>query len=610
MTWLLHKFYLIAPALTVFLSFIAGCSDQISGPTDTLKPTVVLYSPASNDTILYGTRDIIADMDDDQGIKFVDVYVNDVMISRFNTPKNEFRPALSLILDSTYIGKRIDYYIMVYDLNNNAAKSDVKTNILVLDNMSPPSAPYRIDIRLITSTLINIFWEDTNRYEKGYEIWKKEGLTGSYYLWRTVGPNTFNTNDASVSPTQTYYYKVRAFNDFGKSAFTYEVTSAGSGGSPNLPAPTNLTATALGVNIVLLTWQDNTSNETFFQIERRVGEQPYMIAGRVGPNTTSFRDSANGLNANTEYKYRVKVFSETDSSWSQDVIVKTYAQTINTPTNLAASQHDSVTVRLTWKDNSPFEITTFIERKIGDAGTYISLGQVGTDITTFDDQTYSPNVKNIYRVRATDGQGSFSNYSAEASIIPTRSGGLSAPGNLTASQIDVNKVRINWIDNSTTETYTVIEWRTAQTQYTEIRYAPTNEISYVHEGFSYDVQNFYRARAYDGASFSNYSNEFIITPASNYGLGTPTNLTLTQLDNPLRIQLDWADNSTHETQTLIEWRIDSNPNFTEIGQVEPNVTTYIHQTPQPGILNHYRIRTTNGRGFSTYSSTISIIPVQ
>ncbi|NUN07930.1 MAG: fibronectin type III domain-containing protein [Ignavibacteriaceae bacterium] len=603
-----YKYFRAVPVLFFLFLYLSGCSDQLSGPTDTLKPSVVLYSPVSNDTILYGQHEIIADMDDDQGIKFVDVYVNDIMISRFNTPENQYKPAVYLILDSTYIGKKISYYIMVYDLNNNGTKSDVKSNILVLDNVNPPLAPFGLDIRIITSNLINIFWSDTNRYEKGFEVWKKEGLTGTYFLWKTLGANTFNTNDASVSPTQTYFYKVRAFNDFGSSPYTYEVTSAGSGGSPNLPPPTNIVATALAVNIVYLTWQDNTSNETIFQIERKTGDQPYSIAGRVGPNTTSFKDSANGLTANTEYKYRLKVYSETDSSWSQDVPVKTFAQSLNTPTNLAAAQFDSVTVRLTWKDNSPFEIATFVERKIGDGGTYISLGQVGTDITSFDDQTYTPNVKNIYRVRSTDGQGSFSNYSAEASIIPTRLGGLSTPTNLIASQTDVGKIRLTWVDNSTTETFTVIEWRTAQSAYTEIKYVPANDVQYIHEGFTFDVQNFYRARAYDGVSFSNYSNEFVITPSSNFGLGIPTNVVLTNLTNPTRVQISWDDNSTSETATLIEWRIDTTPNFSEIAQAGPNLNGYIHLTPQPGINNHYRLRTTNGRGYSQYSLVVSITP--
>ncbi len=413
-----HKYFsLILILLSVFV--IAGCNN---GPTDALKPSVILYSPVSNDTLVTGIYEIICEMSDDQGIKYVAVYLNDQLQDTFNTPEYQARPAVYLTLDSSHINKRISYYIVAYDLNNNASKSEIKSNILVLKNMDHPNSPYNLDVRLITSTLLNIFWEDTNEYEKGFEVWRREGYIGTYNLWRVFGPNTFNTNDATINPSQIYFYKVRAFNEFGYSDFSYEVTSIGSGGSASLPAPTNVTAEIRGTNCIYLYWQDNSWNETIFQIERKSGSQAFGPVGRVGPNITTFKDSANGLSAGTEYKYRIKVYSETDSSWSQEITARTYAVAINAPSNLAAVQYDSITVRLTWSDNSIYENYTFIERKIGDNGTFIQVGQVSTDITVFDDRTYTPNVKNIYRIKSTDGNGSYSNYSAEVTIVPTRQG--------------------------------------------------------------------------------------------------------------------------------------------------------------------------------------------
>ena len=74
--------------------------------------------------------------------------------------------------------------------------------------------------------------------------------------------------------------------------------------APTLPAaPTGLTAQGALPTRVILNWQDNSNNETGFQIERKTGAGTFVLLGRVGTGVISYTD-VTGV-AGTAYTYRV-----------------------------------------------------------------------------------------------------------------------------------------------------------------------------------------------------------------------------------------------------------------------------------------------------------------
>ncbi len=76
--------------------------------------------------------------------------------------------------------------------------------------------------------------------------------------------------------------------------FTYETVPT---------APSNLSLLTTSNSNIQLNWQDNSSNETSFGIERSTNGVTFTSAGTVGANVTTFTDS--GLSADTTYYYRV-----------------------------------------------------------------------------------------------------------------------------------------------------------------------------------------------------------------------------------------------------------------------------------------------------------------
>jgi hypothetical protein len=77
---------------------------------------------------------------------------------------------------------------------------------------------------------------------------------------------------------------------------------------PHSPAPaTNLSAHAVSSTEIDLTWDDNSTNESGFRVQRSLDGATFNEIDTTGPNVTSFNDT--GLTPETTYFYRVIAFN-------------------------------------------------------------------------------------------------------------------------------------------------------------------------------------------------------------------------------------------------------------------------------------------------------------
>jgi hypothetical protein len=81
--------------------------------------------------------------------------------------------------------------------------------------------------------------------------------------------------------------------------------------APVLGAPSNLMATVIGQQ-VNLQWQDNSSSEDGFRIERRAGQNPYQVLATLGRGVTTFADV--NVMPGFLYVYRVIAFQGSNQS--------------------------------------------------------------------------------------------------------------------------------------------------------------------------------------------------------------------------------------------------------------------------------------------------------
>ena len=133
-------------------------------------------------------------------------------------------------------------------------------------------------------------------------------------MWRfledgqSLGEDSTGFRDATVQPGVTYNYRARAAGFMGPSGPSNTVVASVPPPSPPPAAPSNLTAAMSGVNVVLI-WQDNSTNESQFYIERCQGAgcASFIGLGASPPNVPTWTDY--NAAAGQSYSYRVRAWN-------------------------------------------------------------------------------------------------------------------------------------------------------------------------------------------------------------------------------------------------------------------------------------------------------------
>ena len=176
---------------------------------------------------------------------------------------------------------------------------------------SPPAAPANLSAAAASSSQINLGWTDASVNETGFQVERKNGAGGTYALIATAAPNATAYTDTGLAEGTTYFYRVRAVNGAGNSAYSNE---AGAATPVSLPAaPANLSAAAASSSRINLGWTDASVNETGFQVERKNGAGgTYALIATAAPNATAYTDT--GLAEGTTYFYRVRAVNGAGNS--------------------------------------------------------------------------------------------------------------------------------------------------------------------------------------------------------------------------------------------------------------------------------------------------------
>ncbi|MDP2039247.1 MAG: fibronectin type III domain-containing protein, partial [Ignavibacteria bacterium] len=204
----------------------------------------------------------------------------------------------------------------------------------------------------------------------------------------------------------------------GRGAFEAKITS-----TATAPAsPSKLTASAENASSIKLTWQDNSSDETGFKIERKTNpSDSWSSLVSLDPNVTSYTD--NNLTDGVKYYYRIfAVNAVGNSTFSNEIDAVTI---MNAPTNLSVQPTASSRAQLKWDDNSNSEDGYTVERKIGQNGNFQKLKDVNANTTAMEDDAVNPGQVYYYRVKGYNNNLS-SAYSNEAGVTITDIAGGSA----------------------------------------------------------------------------------------------------------------------------------------------------------------------------------------
>lgn len=236
----------------------------------------------------------------------------------------------SLVSNTSYF-----YYVIAF---NNDGLSDNHTNVATEKTAAVPLVPTNVQLTAKDFQTITVTWDvstapSTAREATGYKVEVANilginpvgrqttfanGRTSAtneddliYYQVGTTDATTHTLEATNLTANQKYIFRVRAYNGNGNSPYSTEasVTTLVDASKSAPSAPSNLVTESVSQTEIDLTWQDNSSNELIFKIERQLSsETTWTEIGQVVGGTTNF--SSLGLMTDSVYNYRVRASNE------------------------------------------------------------------------------------------------------------------------------------------------------------------------------------------------------------------------------------------------------------------------------------------------------------
>jgi fibronectin type 3 domain-containing protein len=268
-----------------------------------------------------------------------------------------------------------------------------------------PPAPTNL-FAATANAQVNLTW-NASTGATGYYV-KRSNTSGAEAQIATVSTTSYSDNN--VTNETKYYYLVSAYNSYGSSPNSAEV-SATPVAPPPPAAPTGLVATA-GNAQVMLTW-NASSGATSYNVKRStISGSGYQTVG--SPTTASFTNT--GLTNGTTYYYVVTAVDyagESGPSSQASATPTAPAQPPAAPTGLTATAGNAQ-VSLTWTASAG--ATSYHVKRSATNGS--GYGQVGTPTTTsFADSGLMNGTTYYYVVSAVNAVGESGN-SNQASATP------------------------------------------------------------------------------------------------------------------------------------------------------------------------------------------------
>jgi hypothetical protein len=262
-----------------------------------------------------------------------------------------------------------------------------------------PASPTNLRATAAGPNSITLAWNDNSNNEDGFKL--EMLVNGAWPLvdGRTQPANTTSYTVTNLSPNTTYQFRVRAYTGSQDSlnAGPISVTT-----SPSPGAPSNFRATSVSTNSITLAWNDNAASEDGVKLEVLVnGAWPLVDGHTLPPHTTSY--TVNGLNPNTTYQFRVRVWWGNQDSLNAGPISVTTNPTPAAPTNLRATVISLNSITLAWNDNAANEDGVKLEVLVNGAWPLVNGNTLPPHTTSYTINGLNPNTTYQFRVRVWSG---------------------------------------------------------------------------------------------------------------------------------------------------------------------------------------------------------------
>ena len=322
------------------------------------------------------------------------------------------------------------------------------------------TAPSNAAAVLASDARIDVSWEDNSANESGFEVHRStDGAAGNFTLRATWGANSVLHVETGLEAGQQYCYRVRTMrktgSKIGYSSFSNTACATTIAITAPPAAPTNLVAVGTSETQIDLTWEDQSNDESSFQIHRsHNGEDgQFLSLASKPPNSIAHIDP--WVSAGTLYCYYVVAVRatafENGTSFTYSAKSNTACASPVPPTPPSApppsayvvaaapASSSMVMVTVTWTDTSAAP-SYRLYRSLDGPSNWELLASGSYNYFPADSERTV-----CYRAVAYNAAGDSEPSSAVCVVPPA------GPTNLVATPVDATTLELTWSDNSAAE---------------------------------------------------------------------------------------------------------------------------------------------------------------
>jgi len=340
-----------------------------------------------------------------------------------------------------------------------------------------------------------------------------------------------------------------------------------------------------------LSWTNNSASQTGIEIYR-----DGVLITTTGAAATSYDDT--GLTPAVTYSYEIRAVNGTTASATVGPLELFTADPPNAPSLLTMTPLSTTKIRLNWQDNSSNE-TGFKVYGKASGGVYALVATLGAGVQTYEWTGLTSNTVYYAKVLAynTSGNSAYSN-----EVYASTFAAIATPTGLTVTAFGDQTLEILFQDNSELEDDHRLERSDdGSTGWAEIVTLPPNCNFYRDTTLGDGAQKWYRVRAKQGASYSDYST--IVDGTTISPPAAPTALAVSEYQD-VWARLTWTK-TTGEAGYEIWESTDNGANYTQVATVKAGVEYYKRRGLTASTHYHWKILAYNAAGDSAYTSDVS-----